>query len=264
MSFERVVCGIRGAESLEAVRQADRLAPESAGFVLVGAVDAPIATGTPDLLATEWDAPSYYDPELVSALEAAEQESVEHARTEVRPGRQVETRVVTADPVTALLEEAGDDERALIALGVHERHRLLGILGGSVSTAVVHAAPCSVLLARPPADPERFPQVIVAGSDGSEPALEAVEVALEIAGRLGAEVRGLVARGGREGGAAATRARFPGLELVEDDRDPVDALSRSGADLVVVGRRGAGGLRSLGSVSERVAHKARCSVLVVR
>ena len=36
------------------------------------------------------------------------------------------------------------------------------------------------------------------------------------------------------------------------------------ADLVVVGSRGLQGLRALGSVSERVAHQASCSVLIVR
>jgi nucleotide-binding universal stress UspA family protein len=36
------------------------------------------------------------------------------------------------------------------------------------------------------------------------------------------------------------------------------------ADLVVVGSRGLRGLKALGSVSERVAHQARSSVLVVR
>ena len=35
-------------------------------------------------------------------------------------------------------------------------------------------------------------------------------------------------------------------------------------DLVVVGSRGLHGLKALGSVSERVAHQAKCSVLVVR
>lgn len=36
------------------------------------------------------------------------------------------------------------------------------------------------------------------------------------------------------------------------------------ADLVVMGSRGLHGARSLGSVSERVAHRAHSSVLVVR
>jgi nucleotide-binding universal stress UspA family protein len=47
---------------------------------------------------------------------------------------------------------------------------------------------------------------------------------------------------------------------------PVGALvdaSRQ-ADLVVVGSRGLRAFEALGSVSERVAHQARCSVLVIR
>lgn len=47
---------------------------------------------------------------------------------------------------------------------------------------------------------------------------------------------------------------------------PVEALAASAADadLLVVGSRGLHGLKSLGSVSERVAHQAECSVLIVR
>ena len=50
-----------------------------------------------------------------------------------------------------------------------------------------------------------------------------------------------------------------------DPAHPVAALverSRT-VDLIVVGSRGVHGVRSLGSVSERVAHQAHCSVLVV-
>ena len=36
------------------------------------------------------------------------------------------------------------------------------------------------------------------------------------------------------------------------------------ADLLVVGSRGLRGIRALGSVGERIAHEALCSVLVVR
>jgi nucleotide-binding universal stress UspA family protein len=46
----------------------------------------------------------------------------------------------------------------------------------------------------------------------------------------------------------------------------VDALTRvgEGVDLIVMGARGLRGAKALGSVSERVAHKASASVLVVR
>jgi nucleotide-binding universal stress UspA family protein len=53
----------------------------------------------------------------------------------------------------------------------------------------------------------------------------------------------------------------------EDSPDaPVRALvaAAADADLVIVGSRGLHGVRSLGSVSERVAHEASCSVLVAR
>jgi nucleotide-binding universal stress UspA family protein len=42
------------------------------------------------------------------------------------------------------------------------------------------------------------------------------------------------------------------------------AAASESADLVVVGSRGLHGLKALGRVSERVAHQARSSVLVVR
>jgi nucleotide-binding universal stress UspA family protein len=51
-----------------------------------------------------------------------------------------------------------------------------------------------------------------------------------------------------------------------DPAHPVAALverSRT-VDLVVVGSRGLHGVRALGSVSERVAHEAHCTVLVVQ
>jgi nucleotide-binding universal stress UspA family protein len=56
---------------------------------------------------------------------------------------------------------------------------------------------------------------------------------------------------------------------VLDARGPAPAAICRAADearasLVLLGSRGVGGARALGSVSERVAHEARCSVLVVR
>jgi nucleotide-binding universal stress UspA family protein len=63
---------------------------------------------------------------------------------------------------------------------------------------------------------------------------------------------------------ARVQARAPLAKQV--DARPVDALVSASrdADLLVVGSRGLHGLRALGSVSERVAHQALCSVLVVR
>jgi hypothetical protein len=61
------------------------------------------------------------------------------------------------------------------------------------------------------------------------------------------------------------RPPFSSLERFTDTY-PVRAFVEAATpeDLIVVGSRGLHGPRALGSVSERVAHRAPCSVLVVR
>ena len=120
-----------------------------------------------------------------------------------------------------------------------------------------------MLLARPRGGELWKPRRILVGIDGSEQSLVALATADELAERLGSAVTVLAATGGKP---------------MEPDRDwaervgtwtpgsPVGALLDQSihADLVVVGSRGLHGLSALGSVSERVAHRASCSVLVVR
>jgi nucleotide-binding universal stress UspA family protein len=98
-----------------------------------------------------------------------------------------------------------------------------------------------VLVARKPL--KAFPSSIVVGVDGSNEAAVADAVARAIAERFGAP-----------------------LERLENLPNPVSGLvdAATEADLLVVGSRGLHGIKALGSVSERVAHEARCSVLVVR
>ena len=62
----------------------------------------------------------------------------------------------------------------------------------------------------------------------------------------------------------AARRIAPDLE--EHDARALDALTVAAetTDLVVVGSRGLRGLKALGSLSERLAHEAKHSVLVVR
>lgn len=91
--------------------------------------------------------------------------------------------------------------------------------------------------------------------------MAAVAVAEELGRRFDASVE-LVAG---VGGKAVDFDRL-GRSVRIDARAPVDALVDAAleADLVVVGNRGLHGLRSLGSVSARVAARCDCSVLVVR
>ncbi len=137
------------------------------------------------------------------------------------------------------------------------------MLLGGVATALLHHAPCSVLLARTPQFGE-FPASIVAGVDGSAPSLAAATVAKAIADRFGSELLIVTATGSKRVDLEAIEA-FP-APYVTDSRTPVEALVdlSNEADLLVVGSRGLHGVKALASVSERVAHEARSSVLVVR
>lgn len=104
---------------------------------------------------------------------------------------------------------------------------------------------------------------MLVGLDGSEHSLAALSVADDLAGRLGSEVHVLAATGGKPIGSEGSWTE----RVSEWDRGhPVSALRdrSSRADLVVIGSRGLHGVRALGSVSERVAHRSHCSTLVVQ
>jgi Universal stress protein family len=136
---------------------------------------------------------------------------------------------------------------------------------GSTATEVIHKAPCSVLVARKRSEGGEFPNKIVVGVDGSPESAAAYAVARRLSERFNAQLWPVVAHGGK-----AVDRRL--IDLIVDrgredlPDEPVAALvaSSAGADLLVVGSRGLHGLRALGSVSERVAHQAHSSVLIVR
>lgn len=258
--FARVVCGVDGTdESREAVGQVARLAPETSRVTLcsVWNTGASVAVGwSPPISRTA----SFPREELQAAVDAT--------RPLLPSALVVDTAVVEGPPGPMLLAEIGRREATLVAVGSHDHRRLSGILLGSVATQLLHDAPCSVLMARTP-KADVFPGTVMVAADGSAESARAIEAAFAIAHRLGAELEAVVATGGGpvDVGAvrkALDRAGGGDVPLREDGRAPVEALTSLGPDLLVIGSRGLQGLRSLGSVSERVAHEAECSVLVVR
>ena len=253
--FDRIVCGVDppNGVGLEALRQAKRLLAPGGRLVAVTVYDWSVA------IHAGWDSAALA-AELAEEAESARAK----ARTELEAIGNSAVRLVEGSPFERILEEADREQATLIAVGTHGHRRLPGILLGSVTTRLLHDAPCPVLVARPVSDVDRFPRSIVVGLDGSPPSLEALEVARDLAARLDARIRPLVAAGGKP--ADIDLLRDVGALEWNDDAEPVDALvaASAEADLVVVGSRGLHGLGSLGSVSERIAHKAACSVLVVR
>ena len=101
------------------------------------------------------------------------------------------------------------------------------------------------------------------GVDGSPESELAVASARLLAKSSGADLRIVSATSDQVDRDAARRVA-PELEEREGRGLGVLKAESETADLVVVGGRGLQGLKALGSVSERIAHQASCSVLVVR
>jgi nucleotide-binding universal stress UspA family protein len=248
--FDRIVCGIDGTpESLEAARQAERLrSPE--GILRLAAV-----TEVKTAVHAGW-AMSHVMDQLDASARAGLQRAIGEIPT-------ASSHLVSGDALPSLLDEIMQVDATLFAVGPHGHSRAVGMLLGGVATGLLHDAPCSVLLARKPQFGE-FPASIVAGVDGSEHSLVAAAVAKSIADRFGSELLVVAATGGKRVDLEAIAA-FP-AQYVTDPRTPVEALVdlSNEADLLVVGSRGLHGPVALGSVSERVGHRAASSVLVVR
>ena len=250
--FSRIVVGIdRSERSLEAARQAALLQDVDGKLTLFSAWDALPGVGGPR-----------YDVEETLQRASAE-DALRAASDHVARFSAPTATLVRGSPVAQLLAEIERDEDTLVAIGSSGVGRILGIVEGAVTTELVHRAPCSVLVARP-ADAE-FPRRVVVGVDGSIESAAAYAAALYLAERFGADLRALVAWGGKGVNERLVATITDGDH--DDRRDaPAEALTRAAelADLVVVGSRGRHGVRALGSVSERVAHTASCSTLIVR
>jgi nucleotide-binding universal stress UspA family protein len=166
--------------------------------------------------------------------------------------------------VDAALRELEGSDATLAVTTMRARNRAVGIAAGSVATHLLHEAPCSVLVVPERDLPDGWPSTIAVGVDGSAESAAAA-AAWELARRVGARVRAVAATG-RPGHADLGLVRRIAPDFEERPIRPVTALAEVSeeVDLLVVGSRGLRGVRALGSVSERVAHEARCPVLIVR
>lgn len=254
--FSRILVGVDGSQhALEAARQAALLQDVDGRLTLLSAWDIVHGVG-----GTGTRIPYYADEEF---QRAAAEKSLRAATEYVRPYAAAVSLPVRGAPVARLLEEIARAEDTLVAVGSPRGGRLLGVVEGAVATEMIHRAPCSVLVARPSND--GFPRRVVVGVDGSIESAAAYAVGRYLAERFDAHLHAVVARNGK-----GVNERLVAL-ITDGDHDdssgtPVDALLHAGqtADLIVVGSRGLHGVRALGSVSERIAHAAPCSTLVVR
>jgi nucleotide-binding universal stress UspA family protein len=198
-------------------------------------------------------------------------------------------------PYAEILRRAEAWKADLIVVGSHGMTAADGILLGSVTAKVIRYAHSPVLVARKP----RASGHIVAGTDFSDPALPAVEAAVNEARRTNAQLTIIhsldVYRTTPTAGAMELAPLAISDEIYKDmekyagerladilkkfgmpghasvARGPaalalVTAAADLNAELLVVGTVGRTGLTRLllGSVAEAVASNAPCSVLIVR
>lgn len=261
MIFGQLLVGVDGSrEGLIALRQALRLRAPAAPLVAVTVCNSAVAAQA-----------GYEAPRAASQLRAEAQAALAATDVVIGDHKQATALVVEGRPVPALRELVHRYQSTLLVLGSHGGSRVSGMLLGSVATELLNDAPCAILLARAPSDDDAaFPRRIVLGLDGSSHSAVAASAADELARRLDIEVVPVAAQGGKWIERVAVQAIVDGLAATVapvkfDACAPVKALvtAAKDGDLIMVGSRGLHGLRALGSVSERVAHQAPCSVLVI-
>jgi nucleotide-binding universal stress UspA family protein len=236
--------------------------------------------------------------EFVETLRAACRRNAESAAEVLAPVTTAEVRVVEGEPREVIAREASEWPADLVVVGARGLGAVGRFLLGSVSTAVLHAAPGAVAIVRGEA---RRPGRVLVGYDGSPQALEAVRFCARLP--LGADARvrllgvvtlpvmpagpdmmavpwpptmdafideqrahldGALQRAAGELGRDAARVERS-VVVGQPATELIDAAEKD-ADLVIVGARGLGavGRLVLGSVSDRVVHHAGCPVIVVK
>jgi nucleotide-binding universal stress UspA family protein len=258
--FSDVLCAVNGSrDSTEAVRQAIALGGPSAelGFVAISHQAGVGLSAQADL------GEQRARLALEEAAWHARQAGID-ASTELRHGARASEQLLT---------QSADHD--LLAIGSHGGSRLGGMMLGSTATQIAHQTQVPLLIARRGAGEDDFPREILLASDGSPGSWAAARTATRLALARGSELRILFVPDGhperyrelfkqvtaieRLTGVAPAFADLPGdpaARIVETAR------SRR-SSLIVVGKRGLRGIKALGSVSERVVHRAPCSVLVV-
>jgi nucleotide-binding universal stress UspA family protein len=249
--FRRVICEVApGAAGARAAVQAALVTAPGGELELVAAVHR-------DAVSAEEAAPGD-----VAELEREAEARLAEAVSLVGQIRSVHGTLVRDLPELGLRSAASRRGATLLVVAAGDD----GSLASGAGSSLLHAAPCSLMVARAPAESAQFLHSVVVGIDGSTGSTTALRSALELARRYRVEVFAVAATGGVaiDLDSARLSALEEGIELIEDNRPPVAALTSVDADLIVVGNHGLHRLGALGRVSERVANSALCSVLIAR
>ncbi len=290
--IKNIVVGIDfSPTSLVALKQAVRLGKQLRARVrVVHVIDTLVAVQTADEL-------TVLQQQIVASL--LDESRVLWTDFAKRAGAEgVPFHVEINSPTAAIVRHAKEHQAELVVMGTHGTSA--GGRGtGTVASSVVRRCPCNVLLVQD-AQPGAF-KAVVAAIDFSSTSKEAFEQALDMAALDGAalhvvyvysapwdhmkarpnspesapEFREAYARAleqrisgfcdvSRPEGVWA-KAKFHAIAHKNHGQGIIETARQVGADLVVLGTRGATNLREilLGTTAERVVRDAHCSILAV-
>lgn len=130
-------------ESCELFRNSEKVVVK-----IVSAFEPPMMTA-----AAPYFVPAPYNPKIEQAMRDAAEQAIAEAERRIReclPDLEIDlaTEVLRGSPERAVIEEAEKWGADLIVVGSHGYGFWERIFLGSVSNAVVHHAPCSVLVVR--------------------------------------------------------------------------------------------------------------------
>ena len=182
-------------------------------------------------------------------------------------------------PYQEIVAEARAREADLIVLRRRgKRGFVANLLVGALVHTVIGHAPCNVLIV--PRAARLWSHGLLLATDGSAHSERATEAAAAIASHWGLPVSAVCVRAHPEEEPAARASVERALSVLRGAStaatghvasgrpdEAILAVGRAvGADLIVLGRRGLGGVERLllGSTSERVAGHADCPALIVR
>ena len=194
----------------------------------------------------------------------------------------LEAKVLTGSPYNEIVREQRDIDASLIILGACGADHAEGETVGSTAERVLRGARCHILLVRDKLENDDFYKNVLIPSDGSIDAEYAATFAASIAHRYHANltVCSIIPTGSKKAMAEAEQitgdvvslGKAKGVEtdsLIWEGKPAVEILKvieTRKIDLAVIGYTGKGKVSKwiLGSVSERVARTAPCSVFVVK
>lgn len=285
MSFQHIVVGTDfSAPSERAVRVAASLAERSgARLTLLHVYDpspiSPVVTYPTSALS---------GADLGKQLEADARKNLDEAvKTVDMDGEATAALVADRHAAAATCSFAGEHGADLLVVGSHGRTGLQRFLIGSVAEKVLRHAPCPTLVVRAQPAPASFPARVHVCTDFSATAAAGIELAKDLVAAFGSKVRLVHAedpssldstverevtaerRGELETLHRLHFAGEPAADVVlgQDVADAIVTHARqTEPDALVLASHGKGMIEKLlvGSVTERVARHAPCSVFVAK